>query len=320
MRRALRARLGHGAIVVALVVSACFTLIRLAPGDPFFRDLDAARLTVEQRAAQRAAFGYDRPIPEQFVRYVGQVARGELGWSHSRSQPVAEALSATLPATLLLIGTATLLAFGVGIPLGAWMGWRAEHPLARAADRIALVVLAIPDYLLALLAVMGPALAWGFFPVGGMRTEFGPGGVRGLLDIAHHLALPALALALPVAATTARLQRAAMRSVRDQPFVRTARAKGGDDRVAARHALRAALVPVLSFAGVHLAVAVSGVVVIERIFAWPGMGRLLYDGVLARDYPLVAGGVLLASIGTVLGSLVADLALRWADPRQRELP
>jgi len=307
VRRALLARLGHGAIVIALVVSACFTLIRLAPGDPFFRDLDAARLTTAQREAQRAAFGYDRPIPEQFVRYVGQVASGELGWSHSRSQPVADALAATLPATLLLITVATLLAFGIGVPLGAWMGWHAEHPLARAVDRVAVIVLAVPDYLLALLAVMGPALAWGLFPIGGMRTEFGPRGLGGLLDVVHHLALPALALALPVAATAARLQCA------------PARAKGGDDRLARRHALRAALVPVLSFAGVHLAVAVSGVVVIERIFAWPGMGRLLFEGVLARDYPLVAGGVLVASIGTVLGTLLADLALRWADPRQQAL-
>lgn len=319
MRRAILARVTHGAVVVALVVAAGFAGLRLAPGDPFFRDLDAARLTPEQRAAQRAAFGYDRPIPEQFVRYVGQVARGELGWSHSRGEPVAAALGAALPATLLLIGTATLLAFGVGVPLGAWMGWRATHPLARALDRLALVGLAIPDYLLALLLVMGPALAWGRFPVGGMRTEFGPGGLAGLVDVAHHLALPALALALPVAAMVARLQRAATGAARTAPFVRTAWAKGADDRRARGHALRASLVPVLSFAGVHLAVAVSGVVVIERIFAWPGMGRLLYEGVLARDYPLVAGGVLVAAIGTVLGTLLADLALLWADPRQREV-
>ena len=320
MARALLSRLGQGALVVLVVVATCFTLIRLAPGDPFFRALDDASVPPEQRAAQRAAFGYDRPIAEQFVRFAGNAVRGELGWSHSRGEPVARALAAAIPASALLLATAALLAFGVGIPAGAWMGWHAERRGARWLDRAALVLLSIPDYVLALLAVMGPALAWRLFPVSGMRTEFGPRGLAGLVDVAHHLALPALTLALPIAAVVARLQRAAMRAVRDADFVRTARATGASEgRVARRHALRNALVPVLSYAGVHLATALGGVVVIERIFAWPGMGRLLYEGVLSRDYPLVAGGVLVAAVGAVLGTMLADLALLWADPRQRDL-
>ncbi|MEK0430212.1 MAG: hypothetical protein RL139_16 [Gemmatimonadota bacterium] len=318
MARAVLSRLLQGTLVVLGVVAICFTLIRLAPGDPFFRALDEATVPAAQRDAQRAAFGYDRPIPEQFVRFVTNAARGELGWSHSRGEPVARALATTVPASALLIAVAALLAFGVGIPLGAWMGWHAERPAARWLDRGALLLLSVPDYVLALLAVMGPALAWRLFPVGGMRTEFGPTGAAGLLDVARHLALPALTLALPIGAVVARLQRAAMRTVRDADFVRTARATGASEaRVARRHALRSALVPVLAYAGVHLATALGGVVVIERIFAWPGMGRLLYEGVLSRDYPLVAGGVLVAAVGAVVGTMLADLALRWADPRQR---
>jgi peptide/nickel transport system permease protein len=315
---ALRRRLTQGALVVLGVVMTCFTLIRLAPGDPFFRSLDEARVPAEVRAAQLARFGYDRPIPEQFLRYLGAVGRGDLGWSHSRGEPVAQAIAATLPSTLLLVGTAGLLAFAIGVSVGAWTGWHADRPLARGIDQLALLLLSIPDYLLALLAVMGPALAWGLFPIGGARSEFGPTGLLALLDRLHHLVLPVLALALPIAAVVTRLQHASMRAVRDAPFIRTARANGVPEaRIRWHHALRNALVPVLSFGGVQLAAAVNGAVVIETIFAWPGMGRLLYDGVLSRDYPLVAGGVLVAAIGTVLGTLGADLAVRWADPRQR---
>ncbi|MEN9791289.1 MAG: hypothetical protein RLZZ63_947 [Gemmatimonadota bacterium] len=318
MGTALLRRLAQGALVVLFVVATCFALIRLAPGDPFFRALDEASVPAEVRAAQLARFGYDRPIHEQFVRYLGNVVRGDLGWSHSRGQPVTQAIATALPSTLLLVGTAGLLAFVVGVSVGAWSGWHADRPLARGIDRGAMLLLSIPDYLLALLAVMGPALAWGLFPVGGARTEFGPTGLLGLLDRLHHLVLPVLALALPIAAVVTRLQHAAMREVREAAFIRTARANGVPERrIRWRHALRNALVPVLSYGGVQLAAALSGVVVIERIFAWPGMGRLLYDGVLSRDYPLIAGGVLVAAVGTVLGTMVADLAIRWADPRQR---
>lgn len=318
MRGALLRRFAQGALVVLLVVATCFTLIRLAPGDPFFRALDDASVPAEVRAEQLARFGYDRPIPEQFARYLTAIIRGDLGWSHSRGEPVRTAIAAALPATLLLVAAAGLLAFGTGVSLGAWSGWHAERPLARGIDHGAMLLLSIPDYLWALLAVMGPALAWGVFPVAGTHTEFGPSGVLGLLDRAHHLVLPVLALALPIAAVVTRLQHAAMREVRAAAFIRTARANGvSERRIRWRHALRNALVPVLSYGGVQLAAALSGVVVIERIFAWPGMGRLLYDGVMSRDYPLVVGGVLVAAVGTVLGTLGADLALRWADPRQR---
>jgi peptide/nickel transport system permease protein len=305
-------------MVVLFVVASCFTLIRLAPGDPFFRALDDASVSAEQRAAQLQRFGYDRPVPVQFALYVRNAVRGDLGWSHSRVQPVATALAATIPASLLLVATALLLAFTAGIAAGAWQGWHVDSRLSTFTDRVALGVLSIPDFVLALLALMVLALGWRLFPVGGMRTEFGPRGVAGLLDVAHHLALPALTLALPIAAVVARLQRAAMAGVRDAEFVRAARARGaGEGRVFRCHALRNALVPVLSYAGVQLSGALGGVVIIEQIFSWPGMGRLIYEGVLARDYPLVAGGVLVAAVCTVAGTMLADLALLWADPRQR---
>lgn len=318
MRSALLSRTLQAALVVLTVVAVCFTLIRVAPGDPFFRALDEATVPVEQRELQRAHFGYDRPVPEQFGRFVANVARGDLGWSHSRIQPVRSALAATLPNTLLLIGVALALAFPLGVALGAWQGWNAECTAARLTDRLGIVLVAIPDFVLALLLLIGPALALRLFPVGGIRTEFGPSGAAGLTDLLWHLALPALALATPLLFVVARLQRGAMLGVRDADFVRTARAKGADEgRVLTHHALRNSLVPVLAYAGVHLSALVGGAVIVEQVFDWPGMGRLMVAAVQARDYPLVVGGVLVGAVATVIGTMLSDFALLWADPRQR---
>lgn len=318
MRSALLSRTLQAAFVVLLVVATCFTLIRLAPGDPFFRALDEVSVPADVREAQRAHFGYDRPVPEQFARFVANVARGDLGWSHSRIQPVRAALTATLPNTLLLILTALALAFPLGIALGAWQGWRAEHPIARLTDTAGIALVSVPDFIISLLLLMGPALAWRLFPVGGMRTEFGPSGAAGVVDLLRHLALPAISLATPVLFVVARLQRSAMLGVRDADFVRAARARGaGEGRVLVRHALRNSLVPVLAYAGVQLSALVGGTVIVEQVFDWPGMGRLMVAALHARDYPLVVGGVLVGAVCTVLGTMLADLALLWADPRQR---
>ena len=318
MNRAVLLRLAQAALVVGLVVSTCFALIRLAPGDPFFSALDAPGVSEEQRAVQRAAFGYDRPLPEQFVRYLGRVAVGDLGWSHSKGMPVRAVLAVVLPASMLLMATAILFGLVGGVALGAWQGWRHESRWATATDRLSLVLLSTPEFVLALLLLIGPALAWRLFPASGVRTEFGPTGIGSVLDVAHHLVLPALALALVVGAIVARHQRAAMRGVRDAEFVRAARARGVPEvRLFVRYALRNALVPVLTIMGLLLPAVVGGAVLVESVFSWPGMGSAIVGAVLGRDYPLVAGGVLVSAVGVVIGTLAADLALFWADPRQR---
>jgi len=318
VRRLLLHRAAQSALVVLLVVTTCFALIRLAPGDPFFSGLDATDVPPEAAALMREQFGYDRPLAEQYWRFISGIARGDLGWSHSRGRPVADVLADVVPNTLLLMGTALLVGFLVGVSLGAWQGWRCGT-VARLTDRLALVVLSIPDFVLALLLALGPALAWGFFPTSGMRTEFGPGGLAGAVDLLHHLALPAGTLALLVAATIARHQRAAMREVREAEFIRAARATGIPERqILLRHALRNSLTPVLTVMGVLLPTLVGGAVLVERIFSWPGMGRTIVDAVSFRDYPLVAGGVIVTSAGVVIGSLLADLAVAWADPRLRQ--
>lgn len=316
--RVLLLRLAQAALVVALVVTACFVLIRLAPGDPFFAALEQPDVPVEAAARMREQFGYDRPIGEQYARFVSGLMRGELGWSHSRARPVTEVLAEVVPNTLLLMGTALLVGFFLGVSLGAWQGWRAESRAAAFSDRVGLVLVSIPEFVLGLMLALLFAVMWRVLPIGGMRTEYGPSGLAGLLDVLQHLVLPAGTLALVIAAIIARHQRAAMRSVRDAEFLRAARAMGiGERRILLRHALRNSIAPVLTVLGVILGSLASGAVLIERIFAWPGMGRALVDAVLYRDYPLVAGAVLVTSIGVVGATLLADLGVWWADPRAR---
>lgn len=318
MTRVLLLRFAQATLVVALVVTACFALIRLAPGDPFFAALDQPDVPREAAVRMREQFGYDRPWTEQYVRFVSELMRGDLGYSHSRGRDVTAVLAEVVPNTLLLMGTALLVGVLLGVAVGAWQGWRAESTLARWSDRAGMVLVSIPEFVLALLVALLFAVVWRLFPIGGMRTEYGPGGLAGVLDVLHHLVLPAGTLALVIAAIIARHQRAAMRAVRDAEFVRAARAMGiPERRVALQHALRNALAPVLTVMGVLLASLVSGAVLVERIFAWPGMGRALVEAVLYRDYPLVVGSVLVTSIGVVLATLLADLAVWWADPRAR---
>jgi peptide/nickel transport system permease protein len=317
--RILLDRIAQALLVVALVVSTCFVIIRVAPGDPFAQQIEAEGVAPETRERLREAFGYDRPMGEQFVRFVANAARGELGWSHTRNSPVREVLARALPATALLMGTALLLGLLGGILLGAWQGWHPDSALARLTDRAGLLVVSVPEFVLALLLLLGPALAFGWFPVNGMRSLVPPtDSTAALLDRARHLALPALTLALVLGAVVARHQRAAMASVRGALFIRAARARGlAESTIFWRHGVRNALAPVLTLIGLLLPSLVGGAVLVERIFGWPGMGSALVDAVVARDYHLVVGGVLVGSLAVVAGTLVADFALLWADPRQR---
>lgn len=314
MTRVLVVRLGQAIAVIGIVVTLCFALVRLAPGDPFFAALDQPGVSPEAAAAMRESFGYDRPLHEQYLRFLRNVASGDLGYSHSRSRPVGEVIAALLPNSLLLSGTGLLVGALLGIALGAWQGWRAESPLATLSDRALLAVSSIPEFVLALLLAMLFALELRWLPVSGMRSE----GVGGAADVLRHLILPAGTLAIMVAAILARHQRAAMRGVRNAEFIRAARASGiPERRVLFRHALRNAIAPVLTVLGVMLGAVAGGTVLIERVFDWPGMGRAVVEAVGQRDYPLVVGAVLVTSVAVTLATLLADLAVAWADPRLR---
>jgi len=317
--RWLAARAAQALLVVLLVATVSFALVHLAPGDPF--SIADPRVTDATRAELRAQFGLDRPLAEQYVRWLANVARGELGWSFSRRVPVARALADTLPSTLLLMGAGFLLAFTGGIALGAWQAARRGRPLVRLVDAAALVLYAVPDFWLALMALVLFAYWVPIFPAGGaidpvMYDYLGVGGR--LVDRLKHLALPALTLAAVSAAGIARYQRAAMLEVLPADFVRTARAKGlPERRVILRHALRNALVPVVTLVGLALPALLGGAFFVERVFAWPGMGELALGAIASRDYPLVTASVVVAGALVAVGSLVADLLLVAVDPRVR---
>ncbi len=310
-----------GLVTIAIVATATFALLHAAPGEPFAHLLDDPRTTVEQRELLRERYGLDLPLPVQYARFVAGVARGDLGDSYARRRPVRSLLVEHLPRTLLLMGTALLVGFGLGIAIGAWQAARRGSAVDRWTERVTVALGAFPDFwvALALLLLFGLKLRW--FPVGGMTDptmhDYLPYMGR-VADIARHLVLPASSLALLIMAVVARHQRAAVLDVLPDDFVRTARAKGATPAsVTWRHALRNALLPTITLVGLSVPALVGGAVLVEHTFSWPGMGKLAVDAIVARDYPVVLGVTLAASTLVVVGAILTEVAHAWVDPRTR---
>ncbi|MCS7002910.1 MAG: ABC transporter permease [Dehalococcoidia bacterium] len=301
-----------------LVVVLTFFLIRAAPGDPITAlggdDFDGAYL-----AAMRAKYALDRPVHEQLLIYFAEALRGNFGTSFRYQQPVGEVIASRLPATLLLMGTALAIPTTVGMALG----YVAARHANRGADLLvsvgALLGEATPSFWLAQMAVIVFAGELNWFPVQGMSTaRANYTGWRAALDVAHHLALPALCLGFLQMAVVMRLTRTALREALVEDYVRTARAKGLAERaVALRHALPNALLPVVTVIGAQFGNILTGAVLIEIIFAWPGLGRLLFDATTARDYPLLTGLFFTVSLGVVIANLLTDVTYAIIDPRVR---
>ncbi len=295
-----------------------FVLIHSAPGDPIYL---LAGQSGDPRffAEMRAKFGLDRPLHEQLVLYLAQVARGDFGYSYAYSQPVFQVVIGRLPATLLLMGAGQGLATAAGVWLGTLAARHAEGPTDHVISVSALVCDSIPAFWLGQVLIIVLAAGLGLFPVQGMvSARGGYTGIRYLLDVLWHLALPALTLGLLHLALVTRLTRASMREVLAEDYVRTARAKGlGQGAVIYRHALRNCLIPVVTVVGSHVGTLLAGAVLTEIIFAWPGLGRLIYDATLARDYPLLMASFLVISASVVLANLVTDLLYCALDPRVR---
>jgi peptide/nickel transport system permease protein len=317
----LARRLLLGLVTMLVVATATFALLHAAPGEPFASDLDDPRITPEQRALLRTQAGLDDPLAVQYVRFVAGLARGDLGNSYAKRRPVRHLIAERLPRTLLLMGTALLAGFAFGIAIGTWQAARVGQAGDRWVERLTVTLGAFPDFwiALALLLVFGLKLGW--FPVGGMTTpvmhDVMALGAR-ILDILHHLFLPATSLTVLVLAVVARHQRAALLDTLPEDYVRAARAKGVPAAsVIRRHALRTALLPTITLFGLSLPALVGGAVVIESTFSWPGMGQLAVESINARDYPVVLGVTLTASAVVVLGGIVADLLMLRADPRTR---
>jgi peptide/nickel transport system permease protein len=317
--RTLIQRVWQGLVVVAIVATATFILIRLAPGDPFVAAFDNAKLTPELRAQWRAAYGLDGSIGTQYLRWLGALAQGDLGWSISTNQPVARAIRAALPHTLLLMGVALTIAFALGMLIGAVQARRHNRPLDHTLGAATLLGGALPDFWLALVMLLAGAYWFRLFPVGGASDPLLPlaaSFATRVLDRLLHLALPVLTLVILITAAVARQQRMALLERTGADWVRTATAKGVAARtVFRRHAWRTALGPVVTLAGLALPALVGGAVFIEHVFAWPGMGQLAAGAIAARDYHLVVGCVVVGSVMVVFGSMLADLLAQRLDPR-----
>ena len=308
-------------MIVATVAVITFVLIHLAPGDPFSAVLDNPNVSESVRATLRAQYGLDRPLPEQFLRYAGALARGELGWSFSYERPVREVMATALPNTLLLMGVALVGSFALGILVALIQVARRGSFTDHALSGISLFFFSMPDFWLAILTLLAFTYWLPIFPVGGavdpVMHEYLSWAGR-VADRLRHLALPALTLTILASATVARFQRAALLDVLPADYIRTARLKGLTERqILRRHALRNALLPIISLIGLSFPALLTGAFFIEKIFAWPGMGFAVVSAIGTRDYPLVVGGVIIGSIMVALGSLLADLLYAWADPRLR---
>jgi peptide/nickel transport system permease protein len=319
--RYLAQRLGQAAVIVAIVAAITFALIHIAPGDPFSAVMDNPNVNETVRQTLRAQYGLDRPLPEQFVRYVNSLAHGQLGWSFSHERPVLEVLGSALPNTLLLMGVALVGSFALGILIALIQVARRGSIIDYTLSAISLFFFSMPDFWLAILTLLAFAYWLPVFPVGGavdpvMHESMGLGGR--FLDRLWHLALPALTLMLLASAVVARYQRAALLDVLPADYIRTARLKGLTEReILRRHALRNALLPIISLVGLSFPALLTGAFFVEKIFAWPGMGYAVINAIGTRDYLLVVGGVIIGSIMVTLGSLLSDLLYAWADPRLR---
>ena len=315
----LAGRLLAALAILWAVATLTFVALHAAPGDPF---LPGAERPVDPAVAARLRqqFGLDRPLHEQYLRYLGQLARGNLGVSFAQRRSVAAAIGAALPHTVLLGLAALLVDFGLGMSLGVAQAARRGGRLDAALTALTLLIGSLPVFWLGLLLllVFGEWLHW--LPLGGAYDPAIYGSLSFFGRAAErlrHLVLPALALGIVGAAATARYQRAALMDALGEEYVRTARAKGLADAGVLHHALRNALLPIATLFGLALPVVLTGAVVVETVFGWPGMGRLAADAVAARDYPVVIATSLVAALLVVTGSLVADVGVHALDPRVR---
>lgn len=316
MSRLLLRRALTGAAVVFGVLTLMFFLLRLAPGDPA-RLLVGPAATESQVAAQRRTLGLDRPAPEQYAAWLGRFVRGDWGTSIATGRPVRRMLGEAWPATVRLVGLSLVLSYLLGIAVGVVQAVR-RGPLDTVLSLVTVTLFALPGYWLGLMLVMlftYRARMLPAFGAAGFDADFLTGGAR-LADRLRHLTLPLATLTLIGIGGTARYVRGAMLDVAGAQFVTIARAKGlSPTRVAVHHILRNALIPVLTLLGLSLPALFSGAVFIEAIFAWPGVGRVLVEAVQARDYPVVMAATAVSAVLVVLGNLLAELLVAWADPR-----
>jgi len=303
------------------VLAVNFVLIHAAPGDP------ATVIAGEMGGGDQAvidsikkAYGLDKPLPEQFITYLGKSVRGDLGVSYTYSRPVSSLIADRIGPTILLVLTSLVVAIAVGTLLGVFASLKPKSFASAAVTIVSLVGLAMPVFWTGILLVILFGKVWPVMPIAGMYDvrNYGATGWAAAMDALHHLVLPALTLTLVYLAQYSRLARASMLEVLSSDYVRTARAKGLNEAVVVfKHALRNALMPIVTIAGLQFGNLISGAVLVETVFSWPGLGTLALDAILGRDYPTLLGVLTFSSLFVISANLLTDLSYRWIDPRLR---
>ena len=318
MTRYLVRRLLEAVPLLFGVIALTFVLVHVAPGDPV-RILAGDGGDEAYYTSMRAKFGLDRPLPEQLVIYVASALRGDFGYSYVQRRPVFAVIADRVPATALLM----LTALAVSVLLGVWLGVIAARRADRSPDHAitiaTLVGGATPAFWLGQLLVLVFAAGLGWLPVQGMTNARGVApGIETVIDLVRHLVLPVATLGFLQLALITRITRNGLIDELREDYVRTAYAKGLHPAVVVRrHALRNVLLPVVTIIGSHFGTLLTGAVLTEIIFAWPGLGRLLFDATTTRDYPLLMAMFLVSSVSVIVANLLTDIAYTFLDPRVR---
>ncbi|MFC7555259.1 ABC transporter permease [Pseudoroseomonas wenyumeiae] len=307
-------RLCQAALLLVVVSMIGFAILHLAPGGPMAQYAMGSNMSQEDLDRIASQLGLDRPLPVQYAEWFWRMIGGNWGTSYRDGQPVLHVIGSHLGATLELMVTATLIAIVVGCWIGILGAIRRYSVFDYIATIGAMIALSIPTFWFGLVAIFVFSVELEWMPAGNRQTV-GDGSV---MDMLHHLIMPALVLALVETAIWSRFMRSSMLDVVNQDYIRTARAKGLPEwRVLSGHAFRNALLPMITVAGLQLPTLLGGALVTETVFTWPGMGRLFLDSIEYRDYPVVMGILMFSASLVLIGNLVADMLYAVADPRIR---
>ncbi len=311
-------RIVYSLLLLLAVITLNFTLVHMAPGDAVTAMIgDMGGATPEMIVKLRAEYGLDQNLISQLFRYVSKMVRGDLGMSFTHNLPVMDLVLDHLPATILLVATAFLLAVFMGTVLGIIAAQKPKSLFNHFVTILSLSGYAAPVFWTGLMMLIAFSYYFPIFPAFGMRSAgFQGTTIEGVIDVANHLILPAVTLASIYIAVYSRLARASMMDVLGSDYIRTARSKGLSQRVVIyKHALKNALLPVVTMAGLQFSQLIAGAVVVETVFGWPGIGQLAFNSILRRDHPLLLGILFLSTLMVVVANLITDFAYRLLDPR-----
>jgi peptide/nickel transport system permease protein len=306
--------------IIFILSILLFALVRAAPGGPLATAYRNPNVTKEQIEILKKQLGLDQPLPVQYVRWLGDMLRGDMGDSIKFRRPVSEMIAERIPNTLILVGVSFLVALIIALPVGIISARKPYSLFDYTATTLTFIGQSVPVYWLGLglilifyVAIQNPITGKPLFPAGGMRTI---GGEKSLSDLAWHLVLPVVALSASWAAWYSRFLRSSLLDIQHEDYIRTARAKGASDRtVYYKHALRNAILPLITLIALDLPSLFAGALFIETIFSWPGMGRLFWDAARGRDYPVLLAVVMIDAVLIIICNILADLFYGVLDPR-----